>query len=143
MPLSSPAWARAPTALPGQAAAAACRAILPIHEAPSSRRQRHSRCRAGSGDGGGSGGSGGERRLPPLDSAAGVAGWAAASFPLWIAFGFAILFAMSTICGNKPSYGALTLVRVAVVVVLTSACTLSRKNLHHILASQEPFLFLK
>lgn len=80
MPLSSPAWARAPTALPGQAAAAACRAILPIHEAPSSRRQRHSRCRAGSGDGGGSGGSGGERRLPPLDSAAGVAGWAAASF---------------------------------------------------------------
>lgn len=75
-PLSA-VWARAPTALTGQAAAVACRAIIPGHEPPSSRRRRHSRCRADGSDGGG---GGSEHRLPQLDSAAGIAGWAAASF---------------------------------------------------------------
>lgn len=50
-----------------------------------SGRHQHSRCRAAGGDGGGRRSNGSdsgnsERRLPHLDSAAGVAGWAAASF---------------------------------------------------------------
>ncbi|KAL4419822.1 hypothetical protein ABPG75_006920 [Micractinium tetrahymenae] len=76
--------ARATAPLAGQAPAAACRPPSPWCEPPSARWQRRSRCKARSADAGGSGGSGGgggsERRLPQLDSAAGVAGWAAASF---------------------------------------------------------------
>jgi hypothetical protein len=37
--------------------------------------------------------------------------WVKASLPLWVAFGLSLLFAISTICADKPAYGALPLVR--------------------------------